>query len=257
MKMRLFIGLLIFPLLASAQETWTYQSDSVYKVNKVKVRKWFNGERPTATTYYDQQGRMIKFVLEPFAGGEQTTTYFEFDDKGLLIKQVDSTRNGKPDKKRLKRLKKIGLDVSSLMKNNKPALEVSKYDIEYANGIVSKLTKYNPDGSLDIVDNFENNGRKKIRKWYRDGAIYREDTEECIDDFHNDKYYGWQIQPNSVKIEWNYTFKYEFNNGRIDQFVRFEDGIQKETTKLTYNDHGLLIEAKYYTAERFEYEYYK
>ncbi|HTJ49670.1 MAG TPA: hypothetical protein VL443_09470 [Cyclobacteriaceae bacterium] len=257
MKIRVFIVVLFFPLLVSAQETWTYQSDSVYKVNKVKVRKCFNGEKLTDKIYYDQEGRMIKFALAPFIGGEQRTTYFQYDNNGRLINQVDSTRNGKPDKKTLKKLKKMGLDMSSQIRNNKSPLEVSKYDIEYANGIVSKLTKYNPDGSLDIVDNFEDNGRRKIRKWYRDGAIYREDTEEFIDEFHKDKYYGWEIQPNSSKMEWNYTFKYEFNNGRIDQFVRFEDGIQKETTKLTYNDHGLLIEAKYYTTERFEYEYYK
>ncbi len=56
-------------------------------------------KKSTATTFYDKEGRMIKFQHEPFLGGEQRTIYFEYGERGKLVNQMDSTRNGKPDKK--------------------------------------------------------------------------------------------------------------------------------------------------------------
>lgn len=257
MKINLAILFLFISALTFGQEKWTYQSDSIYKANKVKARKWFNGDKLTSTTFYDTEGRMIKFQHEPFLGGEQRTIYFEYDEKGELIDQVDTTRNGKPDKKALKKLKKMGLDLSSKLKNDKPEIEVFKYEIEYENVEIVKLTKFNPDGTLGIVDNFENNGRKQIRDWYRNGKKYRQSVTEYIDDFHKEKYYGWEIRPNSDKSEWDYTFEYVYENGRIKEFTRFDNGEKKETTKMEYDNNGLLIKASYYTTERFEYEYYK
>ena len=257
MKIYLKFLFLFFSIVAFGQEKWTYQSDSIYKVNKVKARKWFNGEKLTATTFYDKEGRMIKFQHEPFIGGEQRTIYFEYDVKGKLINQVDSTRNGKPDKKALKKFKKLGLDLSSKLKADKPEIEVLNFKIEYANDQLVKLTKFNSDGTINIVDHFENNGRKQIREWYRNGIKYRESITEYIDDFHKGKYYGWESRPNSGKSEWNYTFDYVYENGRIKEFTRFDNGQKKETTKMEYNNNGLLTKVNYYTTERFEYEFYK
>ena len=44
MNIKLAIILLCFSNLIYSQEKWTYQSDSIYKSNKVKARKWFNGK---------------------------------------------------------------------------------------------------------------------------------------------------------------------------------------------------------------------
>ncbi|MFT5754154.1 MAG: hypothetical protein ACI9FW_002151 [Flavobacterium sp.] len=257
MKIHLTIIFLFFSIITFGQEKWTYQSDSFYKFNKVKARKWFNGDKLTATTFYDREGRMIKFHHEPFLGGGQRTIYFEYDEKGKLINQVDSTRNGKPDKEALKKLKKMGLDLSSKFKDDKPEIEVLNFKIEYDNDQLVKLTKFNSDGTLNIVDHFENNGRKQIRDWYRNGEKYQESITEYIDDFHKKKYYGWEIRPNSGKSEWDYTFEYVYENGQIKEFTRFDNEQKKETTKMEYNNKGLLIKASYYTTERFEYEYYK
>ena len=256
MKLKLLITILCFSSLTYGQERWTYQSDNIYKANKVKARKWFNGNKLTATTFYDIEGRTIKFELAPFLGGEQKTTHFKYDEKGKLISQIDTIYNGKPDKKALKKLKKMGLDLSSKIKNDKPSVEVSKYNIDYSNGEIEKLTQYNPDGTLDIVDHFESIGKKEIRDWYRNGELYRQCTSEYIDAFHKEKYYGWEILPNSNKTEWNYLFKYVFDNGQVKEFTRFENGEQKEITKLEYDKNGLLVKASYYTTEQFEYEYY-
>lgn len=256
MKLRLLLILLGLTTTIFGQEKWTFQSDSIYKANNVKARIWYTGDKLFATTFYDTEGRMTKFQMEPFLGGEQKTTYFEYDEKGNLMNKVDTTRNGKPDKEALKMLKMKGIDLSKKLKNNKPKIEVSNYELNYIDDELIKMTEYNPDGTLNIVDRFENNEKKQIREWYRNDEKYRESVTEYIDDFHKEKYYGWEIRPNSEKIEWNYTFEYVFENGRIKEFTRFDNGKRKETTKMEYDSNGLLIKASYYTTERFEYEYY-
>ena len=257
MKTTLSIIFLFISMLTFGQEKWTYQNDNIYKINKVKARKWFNGNKLTATTFYNKEGQMMKFQHEPFLGGEQRTIYFEYNEKGKLINQVDTTRNIKPDKKALKKLKKMGLDLSSNFRNNRPEIEVLKFNIEYENDKLIKLTKFNANGTLNTVDHFENNGRKQVREWYRNGEKYQESITEYIDDFHKEKYYGWEIRPNLEKSKWNYSFEYVYENGIIKEFTRFDNGQKKETTKMEYDNNGLLIKAIYYTTERFEYEYYK
>ena len=50
MKTILSIISLFISMLTFGQEKWTYQNDNIYKINKVKARKWFNGNKLTATT---------------------------------------------------------------------------------------------------------------------------------------------------------------------------------------------------------------
>ncbi|MCK0158957.1 hypothetical protein MWU65_17360 [Cellulophaga sp. F20128] len=257
MKKHLSIIFLFISIITFGQEKWTYQSDSIYKVNKVKARKWFNGNKLTATTFYDSNGRMIKFQHEAFLGGKQKTIYFEYDISGKLINQVDTTRNGKPDKKALKKFKKMGLDLSSIIKNDKPEIEVSPFEINYTNDELVKLTQYNSDGTLNIIDHYENDGKKQIREWFKNGEKYQESITEYIDDFQKEKYYGWEIRANYGKDEWNYTFDYVYENGQIKEFTRFDNGEKKETTKMEYDYNGLLIRASSFTTEIFKYKYYK
>ncbi len=256
MKKIIFTLTLIIPIFIFSQEKGTYQNDSIYKVNKVKIRKWYGGKKLTATTYYDREGRMVKFQHEPFVGGEQRTIYYEYDNKGLLINKIDTTKNGKPDKKTLRKLKKMGLDLTKKIKNNKPKIEVSKFKIEYQKKIISKITEFNPDGTLKYIDHFKNKGKIQIREWYQNGKIYRESTTEFLDDFHKEKYYGWRTLNNGKKREWNYSFEYVFENGQVKEFTRFDNGKKEETVKYVYNKKGLLIRMEDLATEIFKYEYY-
>ena len=43
-----------------------------------------------------------------------------------------------------------------------------------------KLSKYNPDGNLDFIDYFEENGKIQKREWYRNGNLYRESTTKYL-----------------------------------------------------------------------------
>jgi YD repeat-containing protein len=245
--------------LTFGQETSTFQSDSIYKINNVKARLWYSGtnKKLGTTTFYDKNGRLIKYQLEPFMDGAQRTTHYSYDLSGRLIAIVDTTKNGRPDEKQIKAIKKMGLDPNMLMKSdkNRPSVEVAKYELTYSSGKLVKVTQYNPDGSLYIVDNIKNNGKTKIRDWYRNGNLTEQSTTEFLTEFHKERFYGWEIR-NAIKSEWDYKFKYEFDNNRIKSQTRYEGEIEKETVKYFYDKKGLLLKTEGYVPDFFEYIYY-
>lgn len=262
-KMKNYL-IFIFSLLSAtsvvAQERETYQTDSLYKANNVKLRKWYSGtnKKLGLITYYDKEGRMTKYQVEMNMGATTRTTHYTYDKNGKLTHMVDSTKNGEPDKKEIKRLKKMGINANMLLGNikNKPPLEVSRYELIYQEDELVKLTKYNPDGSLDIVDHLKENGKIQKREWYRNGELYQISTTEYVRPNLKEKYYGWEIR-GGQKSEWNYTFKYDFEAGRVKRYIRFDNGEQKETVKYCYDGNGLLLKTEGYVVEQFEYEFYK
>lgn len=242
------------------QEKGTYQADNIYKSNNVKLRKWYSGtnKKLGAITYYDKEGRLIKYQVFMNMGATTRTTYYQYDLNGRLTKQVDSTINGDPDKKEIKKLKKMGLNPAFIIGSikDKPPLEISKYEISYDSDFIKVIVKYNPDGSLDYVDSLMQNGQNQVRHWYRDNKLYQISTTEYLTPFLKEKYYGWEIR-NSQKGEWNYTFEYTFENGQIKSYVSYDNKEPKETVKYYYDSNGLLVKTEGYVLELFEYEHYE
>lgn len=261
MKQVLLIIFILSTTRAFAQETGTYQADSTYKSNSVKLRKWYRGTNKKGGTvmYYDKKGRLTRYEIEMNLGASIRTTHYLYNDYGLLISMVDSTSNSTPDKKEIKRLKKLGINPSLLMTGaDLPELEISKYELEYNGDQLVKQIKYSTDGSLEIVDVFEQDGKIQRRDWYRNGKLYRNSSTEYLTKFHKEKYYGWEIEKDGSKREWNYSFKYQFNEQRnVISFTRFDGDEEKETVAYTYDSRGLLTGSSGYYSEFFEYEYYK
>lgn len=256
MKRIILIAITIITNLTFGQETSTYQSDSVYKANKVKARLWYSGtnKKLGITTFYDKKGRLTKYQLEPFMDGAQRTTHYSYDLSGLLIGIADTTKNGVPDQKQIKELKKMGLDPNMFLKsdNNRPSVEVAKYELTYSGDLLVKVTQYNPDGSLDIVDNIKNNGKTKIRDWYRNGKLTEQSTTEYLTELLKERFYGWEIR-DGIKTEWDYKFKYEFDNGRVKSHTRYVAEMEKENVKYFYDEKGLLLKTEGYAPDFFEY----
>lgn len=256
--------LVIFSLVSAisliAQERGTYQADSIYKINNVKLRKWYSGnnKKLTVITYYDTEGRLSKYQVELNLGATTNTTHYEYGKDGKLLNVVDSTKNGKPDKMEIRRLKKMGLNPNLLLGNvkNKPALEVSQYELTYHDSELLKVTKYNPDGSLDFVDAFKDGGKVQKREWYRNGELYQISTTKYLKPNLKANYFGWEIR-NGQKSEWDYSFNYDFEDGRVKSYVRVDNGEEKETVKYFYGDNGLLSRTEGYVLEQFEYEFYQ
>ena len=42
------------------------------------------------------------------------------------------------------------------------------------------------------------------------------------------------------KVAWSYSYTYEFENGEVKSYTRFEEDEQKETVNYYYDDNGLL-----------------
>lgn len=185
------------------QERAIHQPDSIYKANKIKSIKLYNGGYLMATVLCDKEGRWIEYKGEPVTSGWQRSEFFEYDEKGKLIKQFE-------------RIKDNGITIFNT-------------EIEYSKDELKKLTKYNPDKTLNSVEHFENKGRKKIRELYNNGLIFQQTTIEYIDDFNEKKTYGWWINQNSKMTEWISTFDYKFENGLVKQCSRYDNGKKRIT----------------------------
>ena len=200
---------------------------------------------------------MTKYQVKMNLGATDRSTHYEYDINGKLVNIVDSTKNGEPDRNEIKRLKKMGLNPNMLLGNieNKPPLEISKYELFYENDELIRIIKYNPDGSLDMIDYLKNRGLVQKREWYRNGEIYRFGTTKYLIPNHKEKFYGWEIS-NGNKSEWDYKFDYEIENAIVQSYVRFDGSEEKETVQYFYADSGLLLKTEGYVLEQFEYEYY-
>ncbi len=268
MKRILLLGLFIISTFLYSQEEVSYQNDSIYKVNNVKYRKQYEvGEESkkilSTTNIYDNMGRLVTLQLEPFVNGPQVSTYYFYDNNSKLINIVDSTIYGKPDKKKIKELKKLGIEVKT--KKNKNHSEFSRYSLEYNEFELKSIIKYNSDNSIDKIDKFENDKKKRISFWYRNGSIYRTDTCEFERPFHYIKYYGCKEQNPEGKFCWNYFYTNEYDpKGLLLKRCRFENKELVEEISFFYNEKGLLIQqqsksvihSEYPINQYFEYEYY-
>jgi hypothetical protein len=270
MKIINLIGFLFISIsnFLYSQESITYQPDSVYKINKVKLRREYEiGEEAkkilASTNYYDLLGKLYKYELEPLVDGQQISTYYNYDMKGKIVSMMDSIIYGEPNYEAMKKLKNIGLDVN--VEKHKTNFAVSKYIIEYKNAELITITKYKPDNSIDIIDKFENNEKKQIRYWFRNGIIYRNDTTEFEHPFYYIKYYGCDRENIYDKRCWNYFFINEYDQkGLLSKRQKFENNKLIEEITYFYNDKKLLVQQQnkdiihpqYPINKYFEYEYY-
>jgi hypothetical protein len=232
------------------------QSDSIYKVNKVKLRKWYVGNMLVATTYFDREGRTVKIKHSGTSSGSQRTAYYEYNKNGLLINRVDTTVNRIPDEEAIKRFK---LDISKL--NKRPKFEVRKYKIEHSNNSILKITQFTPNGNLNIIRTFFNDGKKQIVESYKNNVKYKERTEMYLDCCNKYRSFGWYIRKGK-KIENEYINKYVIENNLVTLYTEFRNGKKKAAQKFIYDKRNLLREIKNVNYEtrftsRYKYKFYR
>jgi hypothetical protein len=229
--------LTLFAFQAFSQDTGLYQRDSIYKVNQVKVRLWYSGEGKekelTKTTYYNQAGKLIKYQPEPNEEGTQVTTYYSYDSVGRFINMADTIRH----------------------ENKRPAVEIAHYEVAHDGNMLVKMTRFHPDGSIDYVIRFSNNRKSEILYRYKKGIQTESYTTEHLNERNEERFYGWEKVGNR-KSTWDYRFKYEFENGLVRRYVRYEGKRKTETATFSYDEKGLLIKIEKDALESFEYRYY-
>ncbi len=236
LRIKLLILLLCFLTKSFGQLAMIHQNDSIYKVNKIQSIKYFINNNFLATILCDKEGRWIKIIHEPEYSGRQRTEYFEYDEKGKLIKQFEKIY----DKE----------------------IKIVNVEIEYLNNELIKLTQYAPDGNLSIVEHFENKGRKKILEFYNKRKIIQTRTTEYIDDFNQKKNYGWttarQSLSNARKTKWLETFEYKFKDGLVEQYTVYRNGRKIDVVHHKYNKDRLIEKVIEYNnvTQKYEYERY-
>lgn len=231
MRISIIIIIIFFSSKISGQERLFFQNDSIYKLNKVKKVKLFNENRLRATVFFDKNGRTIKYQGEPVSSGWQKSEYFEYDEKGRLIKRFD-----------------IIIDKVT---------KVINYQIEYSNEELAKLTKFNPDGSIDSITHYEEKGKKRTHEVYENGKVVNFSVSEYFNGVNFNKVLGWSISKNSEKTAFNSEYRYKYIDGKIAQYTRYTNGEERLTTKFDYYDNNLIKEIKYNrVTEQYKYRYY-
>lgn len=231
MRVSVLIIILFFSSKISGQERLFFQNDSIYKLNKVEKVKLFNENRLSATVFFDKNGRTIKYQGEPVSSGWQKSEYFEYDESGRLIKRFDVIKD------------KI--------------TEIVNYEIEYSNEELAKLTKLNPDGSIDSITYYEDKGKKRTHEVYKNGKLVNFSKSEYFNGVNFNKSIGWSISKNSEKIDGNSEYKYKYIDGKIAEYTRYTNGEERITVKFEYYDNNLIKAVKYNgVTERYKYKYY-
>ena len=226
-NIKLLILFFLFSPKAFSQESLIHQPDSIYKENKIKLIKYYLRKKLFITVLCDKEGRWIEY------------------DSGIYKKYIQYDESGKMTK------------ITEVFRDKDYKTKTFEIEIEYSKDELKKLTKYNPDGTLNEVEHFENMGKKKIRELYKNALINYHSITEYFDDFNEKNIYRWFINKNSKKIESFTTYKYKLKNGQIKKYIEYRQGIRKQTANLRYNENNLLKEVifsntiGYYKYERY------
>lgn len=258
--------IVLFALLLSevciAQETATFQNDTIYRLNRVKSRKWFSGNPKTlfVTTFYNRDGRLVKYQVEPLDGA-QLSTYYHYNEKGQLVGIVDTIHHMLPQSEPLTSLGKRGVNAHLIANHKnvpKAAVEVANYTLQFKDNQLTMMTRMFPDRSINFIDALDSNGRRHIRSWYLRNNVFRRDTSVFWDDLHKTSYSGCEsISGEEQNQCWRYSYLYTLKNKRIAKVNTIEKGKIVDVARFYYNEKGLLIGIDSQVApEYFEYEYY-
>jgi len=144
MRFALILGLILISSTVHTQET--FQSDSLYKARKVKTIKLYAGTNKmlNSISYYDREGRLIKYYLET-NGWKTITTSYLYNDNGFLNQEIDTIRYFKVDQKVIKHARKKRLTPHQIYCNQDiSSIEISNHKLFYENNQLIKNIVYAP-----------------------------------------------------------------------------------------------------------------
>jgi hypothetical protein len=232
---------LIISINCFAQETDTYQADSIYRVNKVKSRTLVNVDAFTKQTIilkYDKLGRLSEWIMTDELGiKSQNRTVFKYDISGKLI--VEDYYYG--------------------------SIEGEKTKFEYdSKGRVTKKSTTFDDGKpkTEIQITYEPKVEHQ-KEFNSEGKVTSESYSYFETNQITNRYTGTDYSPNGQST-WDYKFKNTFN--KIGQLVTrsSKEGKQTiQTMEYDYNEKGLLIKKTTKQdfaepeVESYKYEFYQ
>ncbi len=273
LKDYLFIHFFFFTLLLSAQEMEAFQSDSIYRANKVKSCKItdYNNGYHHSTTYFNKSGRIMRLVKSDNKDlanmGKYYTeinTYYVYADDGKLISMIDSIKTRMPTPEEAEAIKKmgpIGVDFLDQIREF-PPLKTNTYELIYQNDEMVLTKKYDANGFLILVDSISKKGALHKKYSYIDRVL---DQVEFISYTHQ----GYpcaqirQVTDGEYWYESEYSYMYEFEGGVLIVLSGVRHDGETAETKYVYNENGLVIRrlTGFYgsdqnSVELYAYEFY-
>ncbi len=264
-----FIGtFMLFGFNLQAQNKLTDQPESLYKKNNVKLRHWYSGTNKLyeGTSYFDREGRMIRWSKPSNFGFTDNLTYYDYDADGKLISIIDSIKTRMPIEMEIEELEAAGLVTLSFQDEIKviPPLEVFRYELFYQGDHLIRLSKFNPDESLMYIDSSFNEGltHKKYSYWKEDLYQVEETTYSASNRIKRQR--GWKYYRGS-KYEWDDTFEYVMEGNRIQSFTKIKMNGEAATANYLYDITGLLSNTniqlfgtkEYTLIDVYVYEYFE
>lgn len=227
----LFVTLSVF-----GQYKDDFQSDSVYKANKVRVRTTKIEPSSSVSTIrhvFDQQGKLMEEILTDNSNPHsyQYKIIYQYDESGFLS----------------------GWKYKSFTSNFRKECKMF-----YRVGVLDSCTCIDRQGNVSNTFSYQNNGSIVIERQYKEGKVHRTQTSE-YDVFNNKtRFYGFELGDGSittikvpdgkavefknVDLKWDYVFMNIYENGRLSSQIRLENGESKEKEDFYYDVNGLLIQ---------------
>lgn len=251
----------------SAQDALTFQPDSIYSINQVKLRHWFSGTNKlhVATSHYNRNGQLVRHMKPDNYGFTELNTYYLYDGSGKLNRMVDSIKTRIPTKKEADSLMAMGLIVDSFLTDLRasPRIEVCRYELLHQGGVIVRIAKFNPNETLAYIDSLDNEGKLRRKYSYWNETLVRVDTTSFLFPNLPDKHTGWEYR-RGRKREWQSTYRYQFDSQHLLNFVRTRSDGESAKARYFYDEKGLLVKTnsdlfdyEYPLIDVFEYEYYE
>lgn len=244
MKNQILLLLLCFGFLVGfSQEKDTFQSDSLYRVNKVKLRKLIHAGADTKQTNiirYDKNGRMAEYILSNAPGlNALFKIVYKYDPSGKLIAE--------------------DYFYGSM------AGEKTKIDYDTAKRVLKKSTSYYDNKPKSEIQFSYEPLVEFQKKFNREGILQREQYSYYERSNVTNRFRGTDYRPNGQKDKtWEYTFTNTFDSaGRLVKRESKQGTQSIQFMEYEYNDKGLLIrktirsEFSPPVIEEYKYEYWE
>ena len=239
---------------------YVQQSDSIYRVNKVKIRHSYKASgypsklQEQAEMMFDINGRITQIQYERYVNGQLRTIYYTYDSVGKLASVKDVFIKGKanPGYKEL-----IGEEEFDKKIKEIPERAEYTYTLTYRGDMLTGLIAINEKGEKMRESNFSNNGLthqyqafKKVghksTTQYLDNSIYKFLPVDVVLAFDGSS-------ANESRFEYRFDEK-----GLLVERIEYKKNYSPFSAQFQHNENGLLTSAREdYPEVFFEYEFYK
>jgi len=232
------------------------QSDSTYRVNRVKVRRSLDpiSNKLLVEMMFDKEGRITQMQYEPYLNGQTRTTYFFYQADGKLASMKDVLIKGKPNANVIELIGKKKYDSAI---KAVPGRAEYNYTLRYTNDSLTSLVCYRENGAK-VRESLFSRGGLVHELHYFSGSPYQSTTT-----YINNLNYPFLpvkvvlknegLNPNESRFE--YLFD---KNGLLVERIEHKKIFSPFHMHFNHDKNGLLVSAgEDWLDVKFEYKYWK